>query len=100
MSGLRGWGYFTETQGEYDSVTVKMDFIDYDKLAPENKSALGATRRRKLNDVAWDTMLYVSERKGVWHNVMVRMRLCDLTVLSDLEALLEPEADVEYPRLR
>lgn len=100
MAGLKGWGYFTGNQEEYDSITVKMDFIDYDKLNTESESALGASRSRRKNDAGWDTMLYVTPGQGVRHGVMIRMRLSDLKVLSDLEALLEPEDEVSYPRLR
>lgn len=103
--GLKGWGYFTESQEEWDSVQVVLDYLD--PVSSSAGSALGAaTRHRQRQTVKLMSFTPTADPScGRRYGVSVRLAGRDLTILSDLESLadeLNPltGALVEYPRLK
>ena len=90
-AGTRGWGYFADNQNDYDTVTVMLDNVIVPEKQSVSTSALGSAIRagRVSNGEAY-------------YGPTVRIPLRDLKVVSDLEAMAEPEVrDVTPPpRLR
>ena len=102
-AGMSGWAYCSESQNEWDSVTVQLDRVEQIP-APPDGSALSAARnvnRSRLNraDMSFSQSLHTECLPRL--NYTVRILNSDLTVLSDLEALIEhtthAEADDRAP---
>lgn len=100
--GLKGWGYFTENQDDWDSVTVCLDKLPSLAEGPESGSALGAMRKSRALRVEREATFAPAipiEEVLVRHNYMVRIMVGDLTVLSELEAIVDCVLDAEENEL-
>jgi hypothetical protein len=95
FAGCRGWAFFTEDQGRFDSISVRLDRA---QVEDPNRNPTGpATTPDRW---AFDTS---TSHTRIAQGHLVRFKRIELEVLSDLEALAEvdelPSLPHETPKL-
>ena len=83
--GAKGWAYFAPNQSLWDTISVQLDYVQL----PAPEGAAPKARKGELSFSSQSFPMRAAANATIQGAMLVRLRIRDLRVLSDLEALAE-----------